>query len=535
MTASSKTFDPPHPGAVLCDVILILAISLVAAAAHFSIREGRAVLCGDSAQYLDEAEALLIDEKAPDFGFRKPGYALLLAAIGRITGSMSWAAVATNHVLLALVALAAYGLGLNLRSRLTGWVAAVLTVAQLQALHWAERIMSEPLYTCVLSFAVLLFVIGLSRRVMGRWMFAAGVLFAFAWLTRAAVVVVIVAAMICVLWKMRKATRCAWTPCACLLLPVLGAVLVESGLNLAYSDRFRTATGGLGIMLTTRTCYFQGVALPDTEAARACLALLPERSRDEAYVADKLDGCVARCHAIRDCGMDEWEFNDLMARAGVEMIAGDPKSYLSAGLDVFVRHILRQKSHPPLERVPSERRRPIVVHPDAANLRDSQDHWYAYWFLPHRSVAESVDFVSRIRAAAAQRAPFGGSGIGAGLRYGSMVPPVVDALGVLRGLASLWPGFALILCGPLGLNRRTCGFLAAAYMLDALLIAACGSTDVANQRYQCTWLAADTVLAAAILTPAARLAASSIRKRLAGPNASAAGADRTAQPPGRTA
>lgn len=81
-----------------------------------------------------------------------------------------------------------------------------------------------------------------------------------------------------------------------------------------------------------------------------------------------------------------------------------------------------------------------------------------------------------------------------------MLPPVADVLGVLRGVAHLWPGFALILCGILGLNRRTCAFLAAAYVLEAILISICCPSESAAIRYQCVWLATDITLAAAFVS-----------------------------------
>ena len=56
------------------------------------------MICGDSAQHVDGARALLSEDETPNFGFRKPGYTLLLAELGRLTGNMSWSAVVANHV-----------------------------------------------------------------------------------------------------------------------------------------------------------------------------------------------------------------------------------------------------------------------------------------------------------------------------------------------------------------------------------------------------------------------------------------------------
>jgi hypothetical protein len=80
-----------------------------------------------------------------------------------------------------------------------------------------------------------------------------------------------------------------------------------------------------------------------------------------------------------------------------------------------------------------------------------------------------------------------------------MRPVVVAILGGLRRVGSLWPGFALIFCGLLRLNRQTCAFLAAAYVLEAFLVAATSFSALANVRFQYVWLATDTTLAAALV------------------------------------
>lgn len=487
---------------IVLDVIAILAIGLAAQAGHFAQQQGRAVICGDSAQHVDGAESLLSPDQEPNFGLRKPGYTLILAALAALTGHMSWPAIAANHLLLGLLPVIAYGLGLNLRSRSAGWVAAILTIAQLQTTIWGARIMSEASYTCLISLAVLVFVVGLSRPRLALWMFAAGALFAYAWLVRSVGVAMIVAAVGVAVWSFRATPRRALIACTCLLAPVGAALLVECGLNLSYSGRFSPSTGGSGVMLLVRARSFQGSEFPDTASTRRLLELVPERSPDDAYLVNKLDSCVARCRAIRDEGMDEWSFNSLATRAAMETIAADPKAYLKAGAAIAVRHLLRQKDGPPISSVPRERLRPIIAHETAPDTEQSQNYWYAYWFLPHRSVEASRDLVERMKTSAQERAPFGRTGFWATLRYLTMLPLVVDVMGVLRSIASLWPGFALIGCSLLGLNRRTCALLAMAYVLEAGILAVCGATDIANERYQFVWLATDTALVACLVAPA---------------------------------
>ena len=491
---------------LLFDVIVILLLSLVAEGAHFSIRQGRAVICGDSAQHVDGARALLSEDQTPNFGFRKPGYTLLLAGLGWLTGNMSWSAVVANHALLALLPLAAYGLGCNLRGRGAGWIAALLVIAQLQVVIWGGRIMSEPLYACLLSFGILVFAVGLPRPRLCPWMFGAGVLLGGAWLTRSVGVTALAAAGVTLLWSLRHTPRRIPLACICFVLPVAGAWVAECSLNHATVGRFRTSTGSLGIMLQTRARFLQGFPLPATETTDWFLELLPERTPEDAYLANKLDGCVARCRARHDLGLDEWECSARAAKSGWETLSAHPGAYLKTAGNIFVRHLLRQEGTVSVSSVPPARRLPIIVHEAAPSFAESQDYWYAYWFLPHRSVEESVALVNEMRVDAEQRAPFGHDGFWEVIRYVGMLPVVVDVLGVLRAVGALWPGFALLLCGVLGLNRRTCLLLALAYVLEALIVAACGSTDLANTRYQFVWTATDIALVACLAAPVVEVA-----------------------------
>ena len=338
-------------------------------------------------------------------------------------------------------------------------------------------------------------------------MFAAGVLLAGAWLIRSVGVAVIVAALACICFALRRTPRRAVATCALLLLPVFSAVALECGLNYKTAGRFRTSTGALGIMLQTRARYFQGSPFPNTETNRWFLALLPERTPEDAYRANKLDGCIARCRAIRDGGMDEWDFNARIARSGLETLAADPVNTMKTTAVVFFRHLFRQSGGPSASRVALSDRAPIVAHEAALDFQDSQDNWFAYWFLPSRSLTKSTKLVARMRTAAAERAPFGRSGLWHVIRYAASLPMVVDAMSVLRAVGSLWPGFALIFCSLLGLNRRVCALLALSYVLDGMIIGVCGSTDVANERYQFIWLATDAALVACLVTPAVEAAA----------------------------
>lgn len=481
------------------DILLILLISVAAEAAHFSVKRGRCVISSDSVQFVDNAEALLTHELDPSFALLKPGYSFFLAGVGLAFGNMGWAVVAIQHALQALLPLAAYGLGTCLVARWIGWLAAGLMVCRLQTFIRAERIMSETLYVFLLSFGVLALAWALSRRRAAAWLLLSGALLALAWLTRSVAVAVIVAAIAMILWSFRSTPRRALTYSAAFALPVLVALLAECGLNYQYSGQFRTSTGFLGPAMTVRCRFMQGVPFPQTETAQRCLELLPERTRELAYLANKLDAPVARYRAVHEKGMTEWELDALMSRASRELILADPLSYARQGALLAGVHLLRRPLAPSTSPVPDSRRRPILLHHSAPDNETSQRQWYSYWALPNRSLEHSLALVGRMNVQASAMAPFGAGEPWRTLRYLSMHPVAVRAIELVNHLGSLWPGFAILLCAVVGLNRRVCVFVGLAYLLDAAIIGVAASTYASIGRMEDVWLAVDTTLTAAFL------------------------------------
>ncbi len=409
---------------VSLDLLLILLISFVAQATHFSYKQGRALISGDSAQYAASAEALTSTDKTPHFEMRKPGYILFLAGVFLALGNMGWAVVTGNHIFLGLLPLAAYGWGRHLRSRRVGWLAAVLTIARLQNVVWGDRMMSEPLFTCLFSLGLLLFVIGLDRDRPHRYMLAAGFLLGLSWLTRGAASPTIAVAFAAIPVVMRRDWRRALGSCGFLAAPVVCCVVLECGLNLAYAGQFRPSDGTVGATTLLRARHFEGFDLPDTPDAAKVTELLPERGREEAYLADHLDVWVARYHALHDLGMSEWEYDELMGRVAVDALTDHAGAYLTSSLRRAAYHLLRQTDGQTLSPVPKDRRTGPLIHPAAANNRQrSRDRkgtvkpddwdttWFAYWGLPHMTLDESIELVDRMKTEAASGAPFGGSSV----------------------------------------------------------------------------------------------------------------------------
>ena len=496
---------------VRLDVVLILAIGLVAECAHFTWRDGRPVLNGDSVQYVDSAEALLTPGLSATFALRKPGYPLLLAGVGWLTGNMSWSALAVNHVLLGMLPLAAYGIGCILLSRAAGWLAALLAMARLQTLVTGDRIMSESPFMLLLAFGILCLATVLRDQRTMRLLAVAGLLLAMAWLFRAVAIVTIFAGLVCCAWLFRDRPKRLVGAWCCLILPLAGAAIFECSMNYTAHGQFRTSTGSLGLMLMMRTRHLQGLPLPRTETVKRCLDLLPERDPEDAFRASELDTWVARYRAIHDLGLDEWQTDALMKQAALQIAAAHPLAFLEASQNIFARHLLRRAEIRLDRYVPIADRQPCIVHPAAVDDPDAERNWYAYWGLPHRSLEESRDLAKRMQTAAEARAPFARTEPMPTLRYASMSPAVTDVATELVNLASIWPGFALILFLIVGPSRGCCALLGLTYVLEAGLISLCCPSEIAAARYQSVWLVSDSALAAALLAVPVHVAWSRIR------------------------
>ncbi len=482
----------------LIDCAVLMVLSVAAEGAAFTARLGRATICSDSYQYVAAAEALLDPGDMPHFEMRKPGYPLFLAGVKLAFGQLGWVAIICNHALLLLLPLAAYGLGVHLHSRVLGWSAAILTMAQLQTLTFANWMMSETLYTFLLSFGLLVFVVGLRKPRAELWLETAGLLLGLAWLTRGVAAAVIPVALVAVAVVHRRNHRRAATLCAALAFPIVGIVVFECSLNFVFAGQFRTSNGTAGSCLWShRMRVFQGADFPDNAEANQLRGLLPERSTDDAYTANYSDQWVALYRAVHDEGWEDWEFDDLCRRTAWASIRTAPGAFASYSLKLSVWHLLRRGDGIRLSPVPESRRRGLVLHPFAPNTDEDAGYWNAYWSVPHLAREESTQLIDRMKAAAAQRAPFAGTGVWSALRYWKTKPVVVTSLNALTWLADLWPGFALLLCGFVGLNRVTCCVLAAAYVAEAMLL---GTMTITNTRYQTVWVVTDTTLAAALPT-----------------------------------
>jgi len=453
-----------------------------------------------------------------------------LAGIALLVGNMGWGAVAANHICQALLPVAAYGLGRTLASRWIGYLAALFTIARLQTFLWGERIMSESFYACLLSFAVLTTAVALkrergvantggqaasgTRHCYDGWPWCwicAGILFALAWLTRSAAIAPITAAVLVLIWRFRRARPKALVSIASISLPVAAAFVFECSLNDYYAGGFKPSTGTFGMMLMMKTRHVAALPFPHTPAAERCIELLPQRTPDEAYLANSLDTWVARYQAVHNPtssllakggnteGMSDWQFDALMRRAAMQIITENPVQFARSTAALSISYLLRKKPDPTDSPIPPVKRRKIIVHPRAPDNQNSQDRWYAWWALPALPLHESLLLAARMQKSADQKAPFGQRGIWQTCRYLSMIPTTVSPIADVSVVASLWPFWALILCRLLRLNRTICAFLAITYIFDAGMVALLAPSLTALARYQDIWIAVDTTLSAALV------------------------------------
>ncbi len=518
----------PTRFATLTDVVVILLLSGVFSLAQFSVRQGRAVLCADSLQYLDNAELILSPDGEPSFGYRKPGYSYMLAGLIAWLGPHVWGFVAANYLLQSIFPLLAYALGRCLRSRGVGWLAAILTIVRLRESIWAERVMSEVAYTFVASIGIVMVSYALSRLGYAKrssshestlhdstnaclnnpltdrkieFLFAlAGVFVAVAWFIRPVALVILAASVLLLIWLRRNRFAHSMVLLGLLAAPTAGAVLVECALNNKGGGEFRPCTGTIGAMTLMRARHVQGIPMSESAVATKCAAFLPERTVEDAYRVNHVDVWVARDHLIREMKMNDWEVDRQLGDAGWDLIRRHPGEYLVIGLQVFGRTLLRQTSGPAISRVPVQDLQPIMRHPSAADDLQFQEHWYAYWALPNRPLESSLSLFNRWDESARTKAAIEGEPFKS-LRYLFMAAPTSDVFGMMGKVGSLWPGFAILLCGVLGLDRRVCAFLAVCYVLDAALVGTFGACEQAIARYEWVWFVCDTTLAAALFAP----------------------------------
>ena len=517
---------PESTGAALPwrDLLVLLLIALAAQAAVFGRANGKTIINADSVQYMYNAEAL-ISGGTPDFSLRKPGYSLWLAAVALVTGSMTWGAIAANFLVLSLLPPAAFGIAYEIRGRRAAWACGLLCLAGLQDFLYADRILSESLYTVLLSLGLWATVAAIRRESAIKCWVVAGVFLAAAWSVRSAAVVVLAGALLGVAVTVLAPTRSGvektksrlhqfvrhtigrgLPACIALVLPALLMLVAEMTVNGATRNQFRPSTGSLGMMLLMRTMHLQGLPLPATNEAERCSHWIPERTSAEAFRANEVDTWMARYRAVNgaqgDASMNDWQVDGLMRRVAWQAASAAPLRFATCSADVFVAHLLRAPMVPLDRYVPDNDRRPVIrLKPDQRadavipdDMRCDWEHWWAYASMPQIDPVEQANLAVRIERSSRERAPFAGDGPLSMLRYAGMHPTTKAVVGSINLWRSIPPLLLLLLLIPFPSYRRVAMILGTIYLLDAMLIAVCCPSETAAIRYRAVWLGLDSAV-----------------------------------------
>ena len=147
------------------DTILVAGAALLTNLTYFAFT--RTHLFPDSLTYLVPARNLLrgagfVDAVGAPETLRTPGYPLLLALFGGRIAPV----IVLQHLMNVAIAVMVYAIAAKHVSRFAGVVAGLLVAIDTPTLHYADKILSETLFTFVLLIAFLLLAVG-------RWPLAA--------------------------------------------------------------------------------------------------------------------------------------------------------------------------------------------------------------------------------------------------------------------------------------------------------------------------------------------------------------------------
>lgn len=197
------------------DLLILAALALTCNFAYFAASNGD-FFFPDSNTYIAPAQSMLAghgfmrDGHTPET-FRTPGYPLFLMPFIAVSPRFE-PIVVVQHILDALLAIAVYLFTRGRFSRFTAFVAAALVAVDLPSIHYANKVLSETLFTIVL-FAIVWHVSESERRPL-----LAGLLCGALVLIRPAAVAWFV--VLAVLFAFRRRRAIALFVAAALLLPL---------------------------------------------------------------------------------------------------------------------------------------------------------------------------------------------------------------------------------------------------------------------------------------------------------------------------
>lgn len=321
----------PADGAALTLVILVAASVRVLFA-----WQTPAFVGGDSTNYHDPAYHLLIGDGFPLPVPRQPLYPVFIALVARLFGESLENLTAVQHVLGVGTAALTYLIGRLTFGRgagLFGGLAAALSGGLLIYEHY---VLTETLFTFLLTFSVALFLLGL-RRQCGRWFVASGLVLGLAVLTRPHAQVMLVLGPLTLAFCQRR-----WRPvlrASALFLLAAAVVLLPWMARNRAVHGFFAVSGGAGSVLLDKIVRVSGFVFDDPEQPRP----LDENARRvrERYqeLADRAQrggngGSVykTRLSLVDELGLSEAQVDALMRDAALDAIRANPQGFIRLAL-----------------------------------------------------------------------------------------------------------------------------------------------------------------------------------------------------------
>lgn len=332
LATNVKRFLARHP-----DVAVLLFILAVGAGVRVAFFIWLPPLAdGDSFQYHRPAHRLMDGVDFPLDLKRPPAYPVVLALIGKVLGPALWHVVAVQAAMGIGTVVLAYGIGCLTFGRWSGIVAAAAAAISGELLIWEHYVMTETLFTFLLTLCVFLFLFGLRT---GSWLGHAGcgLAIGLAALTRPHAQILLLLGPLVVLIhsrEVRPAVRAAlvtWVAAGLLLMPWMVRNQLDFGTF--------TVAGSLGHTLVYKTALLHSGAFvfyeatggsADQDAKLRRTNQLIQRIIDERVRGGGREWAAITIHSTltRTMEIGEAEADALMRRAAVEAILKRPLTYV---------------------------------------------------------------------------------------------------------------------------------------------------------------------------------------------------------------
>jgi 4-amino-4-deoxy-L-arabinose transferase-like glycosyltransferase len=300
---------------------------------------------GDSFQYYRPAHRLMDGIDFPLPLKRPPGYPWFLAAIGALTGRALEHVVLAQHILGLSTAALAFGLGLITFGRTAAVIGGLAAAISGELLLWEHYMMTESLFTFLVTLATFLFVLGVRSQKAAAFI-GCGLAIGLAALTRPHAQVLLLLGPLVLAWHYRGLRR-IWRPTVLLASAMLIVIVPWMVRNYLTHGTF-TIAGSLGQQLVYKTALFHtGTFLFVDPSAPDRVGDTDLRRANEliqSVIDDKLKGggdnwAASTIHSSlqRRLDIDEAEADALMRRAAMQAISRDPLAYVLASAQTFTR------------------------------------------------------------------------------------------------------------------------------------------------------------------------------------------------------